>query len=120
MTTFEYKIEKFIFGKNFKKFYVDVFDTFNNKEVVSFYNKMIGENLRLTTIVEIQSTELTGNPICFELYVRDYSLENLEDEEISEKRFDKTIIKYVRYSCVDFDEFIEKFEKEHNQIIESI
>ena len=119
MTTFEYKIEKFIFGKSFKKFHIEVFDTFNKKEVVSFYNKMIGKNLRLTTIVEIHLEDLTVNPVSFHLYLSDSTLLD-EDDTTLENKLDKTIIKYARYSCEDFDEFIEKFEREYTTIIESI
>ena len=119
MTTFESKIERFIFRKNFKKFHVEVFDTFNSKEVVSFYNMTIGKNLTLTAIVEIHLEDLTINPVSFHLHLSDSTLLD-ENDTILENKLDKTIIKYARYSCEDFDEFVEKFEKEHNQIIESI
>lgn len=118
MTTFEYKIERFICGKNFKKFHVEVFDTFDGKDIVSFYSKMLNKNLRLTAIVEIHLEDLTINPVSFHLHLSDSTLLD-ENNTILENKLDKTIIKYVRYSCEDFEDFIEKFEREYNQMVET-
>ena len=99
MTNLEYAVENFIYTRNFQKYYYNIF----GEDIVSFFNKSFQNHYFVTVIVEIHSND---NSITFDLKL----------SHIYESSYEKR----TRCSCEDFEEFIEKFEKEYNTIIESI